>query len=257
MNKYFDLTGKVAVVTGASSGLGASAAVAYAESGAKVALLARRQEKLEITKKKIEEIGGTAIAVKCDVSKEEDVKNAFDQIISTFGTVDILLNAAGVVVLGGVEAVDLEGWNRALNTNLTGQMLTAKYAIPYMKEKKYGKIVNIASVNALYADKDDAIARHSYNATKGGVLGLTKGMAGTYAKYGITVNAIGPGLFPTEMTEDLLAMPGYMDVFGAKNPTGRPGKPDELNGAVLFLSSNASSYVQGQLILVDGGDTLV
>lgn len=257
MNKYFDLTGKVAVVTGASSGLGASAAVAYAEAGAKVAVLARRLEKLEITKKKIEEAGGTAIAIRCDVSREEDVKSAFDTIISEFGTVDILLNAAGIAVLGGVDAMDTEGWKRACDTNLTGPMLTAKYALPYMKEKKYGKIVNIASVNALYSDKDDVIARHSYNATKGGVLGLTKGMAGTYAKYGITVNAIGPGLFPTEMTEDLLAMPGYIDAFGAKNPTGRTGKEDELNGAVLFLSSDASSYVQGQFIIVDGGDTLV
>lgn len=257
MNKYFDLTGKVAVVTGASSGLGASAAVAYAEAGAKVAVLARRLEKLEITKKKVEEVGGTAIAIQCDVSKEEDVKNAFDQIISTFGTVDIVLNAAGIVVLGGADALDLDGWNRACNTNLTGPFLTAKYALPHMKAKKYGKIVNVASVNASYADKDDVIARHSYNATKGGVVGLTKGMAGTYAKYGITVNAIGPGLFPTEMTESLLAMPGYTDAFGAKNPTGRPGREDELNGAVLFLSSDASSYVQGQFILVDGGDTLV
>ncbi len=257
MNKYFDLTGKVAVVTGASSGLGASAAVAYAEAGAKVAILARRLKKLEITKKKIEEAGGTAIAIRCDVSREEDVKNAFDTIISEFGTVDILLNAAGIAVLGGVDAMDTEGWKRACDTNLTGPMLTAKYALPYMKEKKYGKIVNIASVNALYSDKDDVIARHSYNATKGGVLGLTKGMAGTYAKYGITVNAIGPGLFPTEMTDDLLAMPGFEDAFGEKNPTGRPGKEDELNGTVLFLSSDASSYVQGQFIIVDGGVTLV
>lgn len=256
-NKYFDLTGKVAMVTGASSGLGASAAVAYAEAGAKVAVLARRLEKLEETKKKIEAVGGTAIAIRCDVSREEDVKKAVETIVREFGTIDIVLNAAGIVVLGGVDALDVEGWDKACATNLRGPFLTAKYVIPYMKEKNYGKIVNIASVNALYADKEDWIARHSYNATKGGVLGMTKGMAGTYAKYGITVNAIGPGLFPTEMTEALLAAPGYQDVFNAGNPTGRPGKPDELNGAVLFLSSDASSYVQGQFIIVDGGDTIV
>ena len=247
MNKYFDLTGKVAMVTGASSGLGASAAVAYAEAGAKVAVLARRLEKLEETKKKIEAVGGTAIAIRCDVSREEDVKKAVETIVREFGTIDIVLNAAGIVVLGGVDALDVEGWDKACATNLRGPFLTAKYVIPYMKEKNYGKI----------ADKEDWIARHSYNATKGGVLGMTKGMAGTYAKYGITVNAIGPGLFPTEMTEALLAAPGYQDVFNAGNPTGRPGKPDELNGAVLFLSSDASSYVQGQFIIVDGGDTIV
>lgn len=257
MNKYFDLTGKVAVVTGASSGLGSSAAVAYAEAGAKVAVLARRLEKLEDTKKKIEEIGGTAIAIRCDVSKEEDVKDAMEKIYEEFGTIDIVLNAAGIVVLGGVDTLDADGWDKACATNLKGMFLTAKYVIPHMKEKKYGKIVNVASVNALYADKPDWIARHSYNATKGGVVGLTKGMAGTYAKYGITVNAIGPGLFPTEMTDDLLAAPGYLEGFNENNPTGRPGKPDELNGAILFLSSDASSYVQGQFIIVDGGDTLV
>lgn len=165
MNKYFDLTGKVAMVTGASSGLGASAAVAYAEAGAKVAVLARRLEKLEETKKKIEAVGGTAIAIRCDVSREEDVKKAVETIVREFGTIDIVLNAAGIVVLGGVDALDVEGWDKACATNLRGPFLTAKYVIPYMKEKNYGKIVNIASVNALYADKEDWIARHSYNAT--------------------------------------------------------------------------------------------
>ena len=166
MNKYFDLTGKVAMVTGASSGLGASAAVAYAEAGAKVAVLARRLEKLEETKKKIEAVGGTAIAIRCDVSREEDVKKAVETIVREFGTIDIVLNAAGIVVLGGVDALDVEGWDKACATNLRGPFLTAKYVIPYMKEKNYGKIVNIASVNALYADKEVWIERHSYNATK-------------------------------------------------------------------------------------------
>lgn len=180
-----------------------------------------------------------------------------ETVLREFGAIDIVLNAAGIVVLGGVDALDVEGWDKACATNMRGMFLTAKYVIPHMKEKRYGKSVNIASVNASYADKADWIARHSYNATKGGVLGLTKGMAGTYAKYGITVNAIGPGLFPTEMTEDLLNAPGYIDGFNDSNPTGRPGKSDELNGAVLFLSSDASSYVQGQFIIVDGGDTIV
>ena len=152
MNKYFDLTGKVAMVTGASSGLGASAAVAYAEAGAKVAVLARRLEKLEETKKKIEAVGGTAIAIRCDVSREEDVKKAVETIVREFGTIDIVLNAAGIVILGGVDALDVEGWDKACATNLQ-TILTTKYVIPYMKEKNYGKIVNIASVNALYADK--------------------------------------------------------------------------------------------------------
>ena len=133
-----------------------SAAVAYAEAGAKVAVLARRLEKLEETKKKIEAVGGTAIAIRCDVSREEDVKKAVETIVREFGTIDIVLNAAGIVVLGGVDALDVEGWDKACATNLRGPFLTAKYVIPYMKEKNYGKIVNIASVNALYADKEDS-----------------------------------------------------------------------------------------------------
>lgn len=259
MENMFDLTGKVAVITGASSGLGADAALVYAEAGADVAILARRVEKLNEVKAVIEkETGRRVIAVHCDVTKEQNVKEAIKTVLDAFGHIDILLNDAGVALHGGVDSMTEEDWNKAFDTNVKGIFLTSKYVIPQMKERGYGKIVNIASVNAVIADKNDIFIRHSYNASKAAVLGLTKGMACSYAKYGITVNAIGPALFKTEMTADtLFKSEKFLNAYNAMNPAGRPGKKGELNGTVLYLSSDASSYVQGQFIVVDGGGAIV
>lgn len=254
----FDLTGKVAVVTGASSGLGADAARAYVEAGADVAILARRVEKLETLKEELSTSGKKVIAVQCDVANEESVKNACETVLKEFGKVDILLNNAGVGILGGVDTLSIEDWNLSIDTNMKGIFLMCKYLVPQMIERKYGKIVNVASVNAVVADKEDFLARHSYNASKAGVRGLTMGMAATYAKHGITVNSIGPGLFETEMTaEGLFGNEQFMNFFKMKNPAGRPGARGELNGTIIYLSSDASSYVTSQHILVDGGDTIV
>lgn len=258
MDNLFDLTGKVAVVTGASSGLGADAALAYAKAGADVALLARRIEKLEEVKAQIESLGRKAVAVACDVTKEASVKEAIETVLSTFDHIDILLNNAGIAVRGGVDSMSEEDWDKSFNTNVKSIYLTGKYVIPHMKERGYGKIVNIASVNAVIADKNDMFIRHSYNSSKSAVLGLTKGMACSYARYGITVNAIGPALFESEMTAGtLFKSDAFLNAYNAANPAGRPGKKGELNGTVLFLSSDASSYVQGQFIVVDGGGALV
>jgi NAD(P)-dependent dehydrogenase (short-subunit alcohol dehydrogenase family) len=254
----FDLTGRVAVVTGASSGLGADAARAYAQAGADVAVLARRVEKLEGVKAEIEKMGRKAIAVPCDVTSEESVKEAIGAVLKEFGHIDILLNNAGVAVRGGVDTLSAEDWDKSFNTNVRGAFLVSKYVVPGMKEQKYGKIVNIASVNAVIADKNDIFIRHSYNASKAAVLGLTKGMACSYARYNITVNAIGPALFETEMTANsLFKSEQFLQGYNMLNPSSRPGKKGELNGTVLYLSSDASSYVQGQFIIVDGGGSLV
>ena len=258
MSNLFDLTGKVAVVTGASSGLGADAAIAYAEAGADVALLARRYEKLVDVKTAIEAMGRKAIAVACDVSDEASVKAAMETVITEFGKIDILLNNAGVAVSGGVDSMTDEEWDKSFDINVKGIFHACKYVLPGMMERKYGKIVNIASVNAVIADKEDVFIRHSYNASKSAVVGLTMGMACTYAKHGITVNAIGPGLFESEMTAStLFASEKFLDLYNYQNPTSRPGKKGELNGTILYFSSDASSYVQGAFVLVDGGATLV
>lgn len=254
----FDLTGKVAVVAGASSGLGADAARAYVEAGADVAILARRLDKLQALQEELATSGKKVLAVQCDVSDEENVKTACETVLKEFGKVDILLNNAGVATLGSVDKLETSEWDRAMDINMKGIYLMCKYLVPQMIERKYGRIVNIASVNAIVADKEDFFARHAYNASKAGVRGLTMGMAATYAKYGITVNSIGPGLFETEMTsEGLFGNEQFMDFFNTKNPAGRPGAKGELNGTIIYLSSDASSYVTSQHILVDGGDSIV
>ncbi len=257
MSNLFDLTGKVAVVTGASSGLGADAAVAYAGQGADVALLARRKEKLDSLVEKIRASGHNAIAVQCDVSSEESVKAAVTEVLNHFGKIDILLNDAGVAFGGSVESMTEEQWDKAMDTNVKGIFFMSKYIVPQMKERKYGRIVNIASVNAIVADKPEALWRHAYNASKAAVLGLTKGMAASYAQYGITVNALGPGLFETEMTEGtLFKHEAFMQMYDGLCPASRPGAKGELNGPVLFFSSDACSYTTGQFIAVDGGFTV-
>ena len=226
----FGLKGRVAVVTGASSGLGADAARAYAAYGADVALVARRKERLESLAEELRREGVKALPVACDVSREDDVRAAVERIMDYFERVDILLNDAGVAVPGGVE----------------------------MRERRYGKIVNISSVNATLADKVPELWRHAYNASKAAVKGLTVGMAASYAADNITVNSIGPGLFESEMTENtLFRHEAFMQMYDTLTPASRPGAKGELNGTILYFSSQASSYVTGQHIIVDGGFSIV
>ena len=259
MNSMFDLTGKVAVVAGASAGLGADASLAYAEAGADVALLARRLEKLEALKTEIEEkTGRRVLAVKCDLTDEENVKAAIQTVLDAFGHIYILLNNAGIAMHGGVDDMDTETWDKSFDTNIKSMYFACKYVVPHMKERKYGKIVNVSSVNAVVADKNDLFIRHAYNASKAAVIGLTTGMACSYAQYGITVNCVGPALFETEMTKDkLFKSEEFLSYYSYMNPAGRPGAKGELNGTLIYLSSDASSYVQGQFIVVDGGASIV
>lgn len=254
----FELKGKFAVVTGASSGLGKDAALAYAKEGVNVGLLARRVERIEELAKEIEALGVKAIAVKCDVTKEEEVKAAIETIVDKFGRIDILLNNAGVAVRGGVDTLSEEDWNKSMDTNVKGMYLVSKYVIPVMKKQNYGKVVNISSINAILADKNDTFIRHSYNASKAAVLGLSKAMAASYAQYGITVNTVCPGLFESEMTEDtLFKSQEFLTKYYKICPSSRPAKKGELNGTIFYFSSDASSYVTGQYIIVDGGLSVV
>lgn len=254
----FDLTGKKAVVTGASSGLGADAARAYAEYGADVAILARRKDKLEALAKELQPTGRKILVVECDVSNEASVKKAVDEVIKSFGRIDILFNNAGVAVLGSVEDLTVEDWDKDMNTNIKGTFLLSKYVVPYMRKQKYGKIVNMSSINATVADKMPELARHAYNTSKAAIKGLTIGMAASYMQDNITVNAVGPGLFESEMTENtLFAHEGFMKLYNDLCPASRPARRGELNGTLIYFSSDASSYVTGQYILIDGGFTLV
>ena len=258
MATLFNLTGKIAVISGASSGLGAAAARGFADAGAAIVIMARRKEKLDALAKEIEDKGRNVLAVACDVTNEESVKSAIDKAIETYGKIDILVNMAGVAVSGGVHDLTLEDWNKSIETNLTGVYLVSKYVVPHMIAANYGKIVNISSVNAIIADKLDVFIRHGYNASKAGVIGLTRGMAASYGKNNITVNAVGPGLFESEMTSDtLLSSESFVKGYNAANPMSRFAERGELNGTLLYFGSDASSYVNGQYITVDGGATIV
>lgn len=258
MLNLFDLKGKVAIITGASSGLGADAAKAFAESGANIAVLARRKEKLDALKESLTYTGVEILPIACDVTNEENVKNAVDEVFNKFGRIDILINNAGVAIKGTVDVMETSEWNRAIQTNLNSIYNTCKYVLPHMKDQNYGKVVNIASVNAVISDKNPPFLRHSYNTTKAAVVGLTRAIAASHAQFGITCNAVGPGLFESEMTEGtLFKSEEFLKKYNFVNPTSRPAKRGELNGTLIYLSTDASSYVNGQLILVDGGATLV
>ena len=254
----FELNGKVALVTGASSGLGADAARAYVQAGASVALLARRKEKLEALAAELEAAGGQVLTAPCDVTDEESVRAAVESVVARFGRIDILLNNAGVAVRGGVHTLTVEEWNRSFDTNVKGIFLVSKYVIPHMMEQNYGKVINVSSVNAFIGDKLDLFIRHSYNASKSAVLGLTTGMAASYGRYNITVNAVCPGLFESEMTSiTLFQSQAFLQGYNAQCPMDRPGRRGEVAGPVLFFSSDASSYVTGQFLIIDGGTALV
>lgn len=255
----FDFKNRVVVIAGASSGLGADAARAFAEHGADVVIMARRKEKLDTLAEEINAKGlGKAFAVQCDVSDEESVKNAVNIIKKCYGKIDILFNNAGIAMLGTVETLSDEDWDRAINVNLKGIIYMSKYVIPIMKEKNYGRIINTASVNSFLADKPMALWRHSYNMTKAGVIGLTRAMAASYTQFGITTNAVCPGLFESEMTADtLFKAEEFMKMYNGLCSASRPGSRGELNAPILFFASEGAGYVSGQYLLVDGGFSIV
>lgn len=252
--KMFELTGKVAVVTGASSGLGADAARAYVEAGADVALLARRKDRLTEMAAELAAKGAKTLAVRCDVSDESSVKAAVDEVLAAFGKIDILLNNAGIGRGPDILAMPAEHWDECFAVNNRGMFLMCRHVLPGMLERGYGKIVNVGSINARIADKPDEEAKHVYCASKAAVEGFTVGLTSTYAKHGITINTVCPGLFHSEMTDaftfsDQTRVRRYED----KCPMSRTGGAGELNGAIIFLSSDASSYISGQHLYVDGG----
>lgn len=250
----FDLTGKIALVTGASSGLGADSALAFAQHGADVVLLARRKEKLEETAKKIEAVGRKALALPCDVTDEEQIKNAIEQAIAEFGKIDILVNNAGVAVAGSVEVLTSEDWDFSMDVNVKAIFLMCKHTIPHMRKNSFGRIINIGSINSVIGAKDPDASRHAYNTSKAAVHGLTMAMATSYGQFNITVNSVNPALFESEMTENtLFKIPQYVERYSFVNPVGRPGKKGELNSTMIYLASEHSGYVTGQNIFVDGG----
>jgi gluconate 5-dehydrogenase len=255
VNNLFDLSGKVAIVTGASSGLGVQFAKALANAGANITITARRLEKLEALKVELETIGIKCLAVKCDVLNEDDIINVVERTVEKFGKVDILVNNAGTSSFAPAEDVTREEWDKVLDTNLSGVFFFSKHAARKMKERNYGRIINIASMYGIIGNTQYPVS--SYHASKGGVVNLTQALAGEWAQYGITVNAIGPGFFESEMTKDLFSDSDFQDYILSRCPMKRIGKPGEMDGLLIYLASDNSSYLTGQHVCVDGGWTAV
>lgn len=254
MRNYFDVKGKTAIVTGASSGLGRQFALCLAEQGANVAIVARRVEKLEEVKKEVEAQGAKCLAVPCDVTDTRQIKAAVDATVKAFGRIDILINNAGAgFATPAVDTPD-ELWEKVMDTNINGVFFFAREVGRVMLAQNYGKIINIGSFHCQVTM--NGVPRSGYSTAKGAVLMMTKALAAEWAKHGITVNTLGPGFFASEMSAKV-ADEAYENGIKNNCPMGRRGNPGELNGAMLFLASDASSYVTGQLLLVDGGWTIV
>lgn len=248
MSARFDIGGRIAVVTGASSGIGRALATALADAGAKVVGVARRQDALSAWQ------AGTAGETACvvaDVAKLNETRRLADDITSVFGPPDILINAAGINVRQSADDVTFDGWRKTIDLNLSAPFFMAKALVPAMREKRWGRIVNIASLQTHRAFPGGI----AYGASKGGVGQLTRAMAEAWSRDGINANALAPGFFPTELTGPVFADQELAMHHASQTCIGRNGVLDDLIGPALFFCSAASDYVTGQVLFVDGGYT--
>lgn len=256
MTNLFDLTGRVAVVTGASTGLGLQMAKAFASQGAKLVLLARRMNLLEENAKAITaEYGVEVLPFACDITNTERVKEAVKATMERFGRVDILVNNAGTGAVAPAEEITDEQFMHEMNIDLFGTFLCAREFGKEMIKAKFGRIINIASMYGLVGNL--IVGSAPYHSAKGGVVNMTRALAAEWGKYGITVNCICPGYFYTDLTTATLDSDFFQSIAKQNIPLGRYGKEGELNSCALFLASPASTYVTGQNIAVDGGYTCV
>ena len=244
-----DLSGKVALVTGASQGLGQSMAQRLGAAGARVACVARNAEKLAATVQSITDAGGEAEAFACDVTNSEQVTKTVETVVEKWGRLDILVNNAGVTRDTLIPRMEDEDWDVVLDTNLRGAFLFTRAVTRPMMQQRWGRIINISSVSGLMGNPGQA----NYSASKAGLIGFTRTVARELAKRKITVNAIAPGFIETDMARQA----GEVILAEAKKriPANRLGQPDEVADAVLFLASDSAAYITGQVLTVDGGMT--
>ncbi|MBR3177047.1 SDR family oxidoreductase [Candidatus Saccharibacteria bacterium] len=252
----FDLTGKIAVVTGASSGLGIQMATAFAKQGANLVVLARRFERLEeLANKLSNEYNVRVLPIKCDVTSSEEINAAAAKAEAEFGRVDILLNCAGAAKNNGVVDMTDEEWDFTIAADETSVFKMTRAFAKIMKKNSYGRIINIASMYGLVGNTQ--LFSTAYHASKGAVVNFTRAVAAELATSGITCNAICPGYFETELTRDILATPDFQEFAKSHVPMQRYGKPGELDAAAVFLASDEARYVTGVILPVDGGFTCI
>ncbi len=253
MTEPFDLSGKVAVVTGAGQGLGREFARALANAGADIVVAELNPETGPDAAAEIRKIGRQALALETDVRDRSSVQSAVDASLDAFGHIDVLVNNAGITIWGEAENVPSEEWQKVLDVNLTGLFYCCQAVGKVMIKAGGGSIVNVASMSGLVANVPQSQA--SYNATKAGVIQLTKSLAVEWARHGIRVNSISPGYMDTPMARPHFDDPKVGGVWMDRIPMGRAGRPEELGPAVVFLASGASSYVTGSNLIIDGGYT--
>jgi NAD(P)-dependent dehydrogenase (short-subunit alcohol dehydrogenase family) len=249
----FKLSGRTAIVTGGSRGLGEEMAEGLAEAGASLMLCARREEWLTPTVERLRGLGYRVEGVVADVAKPADVQAVVDATVKTYGQVDILVNNAGITWGERPEAMPFDKWQRVLDVNLTGAFLCAQAAGREMLKREYGRIINVASISGLHASVRGPHYA-GYSATKAGLMGLTRELAASWGRQGIRVNAIAPGFFHSRLADP--AIPLAEPSIKASCPIPRVGAAGELKGVAVFLAADASNYIPGQVIVVDGGRTI-
>jgi gluconate 5-dehydrogenase len=249
-----DLSGKVALVTGGSRGLGLQMAEALGEMGARVAITARKANELELAAKHLSALGVEVLPVPVDLGRRENLPGALEPVLARFGTVDILVNNAGTTWGAPAEDYPAEAWDKVMRLNIDAMFfLSQLVARRCMIPRRSGKIVNVASVAGL-SGNPPGMQTIAYNASKGAAVNLTRALAAEWGRHGLNVNAICPGFFPSKMTQGLLGQMGESVL--ASTPLGRLGGAEDLKGAVVFLASEASRHITGQCLVVDGGASL-
>lgn len=249
MGDLFDLTGKTAIVTGTSRGLGQYFARALAKAGADLVITSRNLLSLNEFKEEIESLGRKALAVQLDVLSQSDIENMTQLAIKEYGKIDILVNNAGLNIRKPSTEVSQQDWDTVLDTNLKGSFFCAQAVAGEMIKRNYGRIMNIGSCTCIFGMEGIA----AYTASRGAILSMTRSLAAEWGKFRITVNVLAPGWFKTAQNTVLYENKEWLDYITERIPLNRPGNPNDLDGAVVFLASDASEYITGQMIMVDGG----
>lgn len=249
MNPLFDLTGHVAIVTGTSRGLGQYFARALAHAGADLVLTSRKLDSVKPFREHIEAIGRQAICLELDVRDQASIENMVHEAEKSFGKIDILVNNAGMNIRKPSFDVTWDDWNAILDTNLRGSFFVAQAVAKRMAARNYGRIINIGSVTSVNGYAGLA----PYGASRGGIRQLTMSLADDWGKYGITVNCLAPGWFQTAQNRVMYENKEWVEYLSDRIPIKRPGRPDDLDSAVVFLAAESSRYITGQILLVDGG----
>jgi NAD(P)-dependent dehydrogenase (short-subunit alcohol dehydrogenase family) len=255
--ELFNLAGKTALVTGGSRGLGLQIAAALGGAGAKLVLVSRKQSDLDGAVAQLKELGIEATAIAADLSQESSVAPLVAEAMRRLGHIDILINNAGASWGAPAEDHPVEAWDKVMNLNIRSIfMLSQAVGKASMIPRKYGRIVNVASIAGLFGNAPGTMETISYNTSKGAVVNFTRTLAGEWGKYGITVNALAPGFFPSKMTKGLLDRLG-VDEMAKHAPLQRIGDDEDLKGAALLFASDAGKHITGQILAVDGGVSAV